>query len=132
MEVIMKEAKQFRKGDFIMIDDVPCRVVDISLSKPGKHGSAKARIVAVGIIDGKKREISKPGDSKIPAPIIDKRDGQVITVSDDQAQIMDLETYEVFDALVNEELKGKLTEGVNVEYWVIAGTVKMIMRVKGE
>jgi len=57
MEVVMKEAKQFRKGDFIMIDDVPCRVVDISLSKPGKHGSAKARIIAVGIIDGKKREI---------------------------------------------------------------------------
>ncbi len=132
MEVVMKEAKQFRKGDFIMIDDVPCRVVDISLSKPGKHGSAKARIVAVGIIDGKKREISKPGDSKIPAPIIDKRDGQIITITEEGAQVMDLETYEVFDALVNEEIKDSLSEGVNVEYWVIAGTAKMVMRVKGE
>ena len=132
MEVVMKEAKQYRKGDFIMIDNVPCRVVDITLSKPGKHGSAKARIVAVGIIDGKKRDISKPGDSKIPAPIIDKRDAQVITLTDEGAQIMDLQTYEIFDAIVNEDIKEEVKEGVNVEYWVIAGTVKMVMRVKGE
>ena len=130
MEVTMKEAKHFKKGDFIMIDDVPCRVVDVSLSSPGKHGSAKARIVAVGLLDNKKREIVKPGGAKIPAPIVDKREGQVISISGDIAQIMDSETYEVFESTIPEEIKGSIKEGDVVEYWIVAGIVKTIVNVK--
>ncbi len=131
METTLKEAKQYRKGDFILIDDTVCRVVDVAISKPGKHGSAKARIVAVSLIDGRKKEITKPGDSKIPAPIIEKKEGQVVMLYDDKtAQIMDLETYEMIDAVISEEISG-LEEGAKVEYWVI-GNTNMIMRVKRE
>ncbi len=130
METTLKEAKQYKKGDFILIDDVVCRVTDVSVSKPGKHGSAKARIVAVSLLDGKKKEITKPGDAKIPAPIIDKRDAQVVMINDENtAQIMDLETYEMIDAIISDDVKGNLEEGVNVEYWVV-GSSKIIMRVK--
>ena len=37
-----------RVGGYMVIDDQPCRIVDITKSKPGKHGAAKARIVAIG------------------------------------------------------------------------------------
>ncbi len=130
METTLKEAKQYKKGDFILIDDVVCRVTDVSISKPGKHGSAKARIVAVSLLDGKKKEITKPGDAKIPAPIIDKRDAQVVMINDENtAQIMDLETYEIMDAIISDDVKNNLEEGINVEYWVL-GSTKIIMRVK--
>ncbi len=130
METTLKEAKQYKKGDFILIDDTVCRVVEVSISKPGKHGSAKARIVAVSLLDGRKKELIKPGDSKVPAPIIEKKDGQVIMLYDKRtAQVMDLETYETLDAIISEDIAESIEEGINVEYWKI-GNMNVIMRVK--
>ena len=31
-------------GSYIVIDGEPCRIVSYDHSKPGKHGSAKARV----------------------------------------------------------------------------------------
>ena len=45
---------ELRVGGYMIIDGEPCRIVDIAKSKPGKHGSAKARIVAIGIFDNQK------------------------------------------------------------------------------
>ena len=39
-------------GSYIIIDNEPCRIVSYDHSKPGKHGSAKARVSAMGVFDG--------------------------------------------------------------------------------
>jgi len=118
-------------GSYVMADDEPCRIVEYSKSKPGKHGSAKARVVAIGVFDGAKRSFVKPVDAQVEVPIIEKRSGQVIAMLPAAIQLMDLETYEVFEAPTPEgELKGKLESGVEVEYWRILGKTK-IMRTKG-
>lgn len=121
-----------RVGGYIIIDGEPCHVVDIAKSKPGKHGSAKARIVAVGVFDNTKRTLVRPVDSQCEIPIIEKRAGQVIALQPSSVQVMDLENYEMLDAPVPEdtELKNKLASGTEVEYWRILGKVK-IMRTKG-
>jgi len=118
-------------GGYMIIDGEPCHIVDITKSKPGKHGSAKARIVAIGVFDGQKRQFVKPVDLGAEVPIIDKRMGQVFAVSPNGVQIMDLETYEYLDAPFpqEEELKAKLAAGVEIEYWKILGKLK-IMRTK--
>ncbi len=115
----------------MIIDGEPCRIMDITKSKPGKHGSAKARIVAIGVFDGQKRQFVKPVDSGAEVPIIDKRPGQVFALNPSGVQIMDLETYEYLDAPYpeEEEIKSKLASGVEIEYWKIMGKVK-IVRVK--
>ncbi|TRO53981.1 translation initiation factor IF-5A, partial [Candidatus Bathyarchaeota archaeon] len=41
-----------RVGGYMVVDDQACRIVGITKSKPGKHGAAKARIVAIGVFDG--------------------------------------------------------------------------------
>jgi translation initiation factor 5A len=117
-----------REGRYIVVDGEPCRIVDITKSKPGKHGAAKARIVAIGIFDGAKRSFVKPVDANVEVPIIDKRSGQVFAVSSSGVQIMDLETYEYLDAPFpeEEELKAKLVSGVEIEYWRIMGRVKIV------
>ncbi|MGQ9529982.1 MAG: translation initiation factor IF-5A [Candidatus Bathycorpusculaceae bacterium] len=117
-----------RVGGYIIVDGEPCRIVDITKSKPGKHGSAKARIVAVGIFDGAKRSLVKPVDATADVPIIEKRSGQIFAVTPSSLQIMDLETYEYLDAPFPEEedLKAKLAPGVEVEYWRILGKVKIV------
>jgi len=117
-----------RVGGYMLIDNEPCRIVDITKSKPGKHGSAKARIVAIGVFDGQKRQFVKPVDSNAEIPMIDKRPGQVFTVNPNSVQIMDLETYEYVDAPFpdEEDLKAKLTVGAEIEYWKIMGRVKIV------
>jgi len=120
-----------RVGGYMIVDDEPCRIMDITKSKPGKHGSAKARIVAIGIFDGVKRSIVKPVNANVEVPIIEKRSGQVFAINPSSVQIMDLETYEYLDAPFpeEEELKTKLNPGVEIEYWRILGRLK-IVRVK--
>ena len=118
-------------GSYIIIQDAPCRILGYTKSKPGKHGSAKARIVAVGVFDESKRTLVKPVNAQVEVPLIDKRSGQVIALLPTGVQIMDLESYETFEApLPNGEIKAKLATGVEVEYWNILGRTK-IMRAKG-
>jgi len=123
---------ELKVGSFVIVEGEPCRIVDYSKSKPGKHGSAKARVVAIGIFDGVKRSFVKPVDAQVNVPIIDKRSGQVIALLPTAIQVMDLETYEVFEGPLPEEaeLRSKLASGVEVEYWQMLGRTK-IMRVKG-
>ena len=94
---------ELRVGGYMMIEGEPCRIVDIAKSKPGKHGSAKARIVAIGVFDKQKRQFVKPVELGAEVPIIDKRAGQVFAISPTGIQIMDLETYEYLDAPYPEE-----------------------------
>ncbi len=117
-----------REGRYIIVDGEPCRIVGITKSKPGKHGAAKARIVAIGIFDDAKRSFVKPVDANVEVPIINKRSGQVFSVTSSGVQIMDLETYEYLDAPFPEDkdLKAKLVSGVQIEYWQILGRVKII------
>jgi translation initiation factor 5A len=125
------EVGALRVGGYMLIDNEPCRIVDITKSKPGKHGAAKARIVAIGVFDGVKRSFVKPVDSNAESPMIDKRPGQVFAVNPNGVQIMDLENYEYLDAPFpeEEELKAKLVAGAEIEYWRIMGKIK-IVRVK--
>ena len=108
----------------------PCRIVEYDTSKPGKHGSAKARIVGQGVFDGQKRPHVGPVSMQIHIPLINKKLGQIISMNGDVIQIMDSESFETIDvSLVDDEVKGKLSNGDNVEYWVVMDKTK-IMRIK--
>ncbi|MDH4221158.1 MAG: translation initiation factor IF-5A [Candidatus Bathyarchaeota archaeon] len=125
------DLRALKVGSYIIIDGEPCRVMDYTKSKPGKHGSAKARIVAVGVFDEAKRTLVKPVDAQVEVPIIEKRGGQVIALLPAAVQVMDLETYEILEApLPEEEITSKLASGIEVEYWRILGRTR-IMRTKG-
>jgi len=117
-------------GSYIVIDGEPCRIVSYDHSKPGKHDSAKARVAAMGVFDGSKHSLVSPVSSSVEVPLIDKRSGQVISLSDELLQIMDLETFEVFETtLIDNEIKDKIRQGAEVEYWKVLEKVK-IVRVK--
>lgn len=108
----------------------PCRISEYDTSKPGKHGAAKARIVGVGVFDGQKRPHVGPVSMQVHVPLIDKRTGQVISIIEQTIQIMDSETFETIDVtLVEEDVRDKLENGQNVEYWKVMDRTK-IMRIK--
>ncbi|MBI3860186.1 MAG: translation initiation factor IF-5A [Thaumarchaeota archaeon] len=124
-----------KEGSYIILDGEPCKVVSREHFKPGKHGSAKVRLVAISIFTGSKKSYVSPAESRVDIPMIDKRSGQVTSVMSDSVQLMDLETFQVFETPKPtpeemSELNGQLGPGVEVEYWAVMGRNK-IMRIKG-
>ena len=122
------EVRTLKEGRYMNIDEEPCKILSISTSKPGKHGEAKARIEAMGIFDGNKRSVVYPVKHKVQVPMIDKRQAQVVSLMGAEVQLMDLETYEMFQLPIPEEYKDSLKAGEDVMYIVAMGR-KKIMRV---
>ena len=123
-------AGNIKEGSYVLIEGVASRVTNVQLSRPGKHGHAKVRIVGVGLIDDKKRIVVMPGHDNVDVPIIEKRTAQVLSVHENMANVMDAETFETFDLAIPPELKETAIEGVSILYWKIMGD-KQMKQVKG-
>lgn len=111
-----QEVRELKEGRYLLIDEEPCRILGIQTSKPGKHGEAKARIDAVGLFDGAKRSVVFPVKHKVQVPLIGKRRAQVLSLTGTEVQLMDLENYETFNLALDEETKGQVAPGGEVEY----------------
>ena len=129
MTIKTTDIGSIKVGGYIIIDGVACRVASVQTSKTGKHGHAKARIEAIGLINEDKKVIVKPTHDKAEVPIVEKKAAQVLSINNDIANVMDSETFETFDLPIPEELKGKIQENSTVVYWTILG-VKILKQSK--
>lgn len=120
--------KDLKDGKYVMVDGFPCRVVGIEVSAPGKHGAAKMRVTTIGIFDGSKRMLLKPSDGDIEVPIIEKKRGQVVSVSGEVAQVMDMASFEMFEMKLSGEMLANAASGKEVEYMELMGR-KLITRI---
>ena len=123
-----EEAGSLKVGSYVVIDGEPCRVVSVEKSKPGKHGSAKVRIVAIGLFDGVKRNLVAPADTRVDVPIVEKVPAQIIARLPDTVQLMLLTTYETIELPYpeEEELRSRIEEGREVEVWKIMDRYKIM------
>ncbi len=126
MVLKMINATEAKVGTNILLDGKAHTIKKIDVSKTGKHGHAKVRIEAIGIIDGQKKVFVIPGHDKLEVPLVDKRKGQVLSIAE-KISVMDLENFETLELACPEEIKSELTENCNVEYWDIEGE-KIIKR----
>ena len=123
------EIRSLKEGRYILIDEEPCVIKSMTHSKTGKHGSAKSRIDAIGIFDGTKRSIIAPVTEKTYVPIVERKNGQVLSVSGDVVQIMDNADYSTLELKIPEELKGKVVVGKDISYLISMGKMKIDMRI---
>ncbi len=118
------EVRELQEGNYVLIDDVPSKITSYSTSKPGKHGSAKARVEGTGVFDGQKRNFTQPVDAKIWVPIVNRKQGQVVSVSGNDMQVMDLETYETITMRIPEDLDPESDD--EIEYLEFEGQRKVV------
>jgi translation initiation factor 5A len=123
------EVRTLKEGKYVLIDEEPCVIKSISHAKTGKHGSAKARIDAIGIFDGTKRSIVQPVTDKTYVPIVDRKNGQVLAVKGDVCQIMDMADYSTLELKIPDELKGKIEAGKEISYLSSMGKMRIDMRI---
>ncbi|MBI4159339.1 translation initiation factor IF-5A [Candidatus Woesearchaeota archaeon] len=129
MEQKVINVSGLKVGNYCIIDNIACVVKSIQTSKTGKHGHAKCRIEAIGIVDGQKKVIVLPGHDKMVVPIIEKKAAQILSIHGETANVMDMETFETFDIKIPEDIKGNIKEGVQVIYWDVIGN-KVMKQIK--
>ncbi|CAN7127528.1 unnamed protein product [Brassica rapa subsp. narinosa] len=78
-----QQAGNIRKGGHIVIKGRPCKVVEVSTSKTGKHGHAKCHFVAIDIFTAKKLEDIVPSSHNCDVPHVNRIDYQLIDISED-------------------------------------------------
>ncbi|MBP2030634.1 translation initiation factor 5A [Methanohalophilus levihalophilus] len=122
------EVKELKEGKYVIIDDEPCVIKSISKSKPGKHGSAKARIDAIGLFDNQKRSIVSSVSSKTYVPIVERKSAQVLSISGDVAQLMDMGDYSTLELKIPDEYKDRVKEGEDITYITSLGKMRIDLR----
>ncbi|MBU5537121.1 MAG: translation initiation factor IF-5A [Candidatus Aenigmatarchaeota archaeon] len=120
-EVTRTGIKDLKPGSFVIIDDAPCRVEKVQVSTSGKHGAAKVRIEAIGLLDDKRRSMVAPSHEEVSVPIILKKRAQVLALVGNKAQLMDLTTYETFELDIPEDVKDKIIAGGEISYFEVMG-----------
>ncbi|KAJ0106314.1 hypothetical protein Patl1_18814 [Pistacia atlantica] len=78
-----QQAGTIRKNGYIVIKNRPCKVVEVSTSKTGKHGHAKCHFVGIDIFNGKKLEDIVPSSHNCDVPHVNRTDYQLIDISED-------------------------------------------------
>jgi len=125
VEKVFAVAKELKIGKYVLIDDIPCKVVEVESSKPGKHGAAKMRVTGIGVFDQQKKTLLTPGDADVEVPIIERKEVLILSLSGAIAQVMDKGTNETYDIDVPEELVANAASGKEAEVLEAMGRRKM-------
>ena len=121
-------ATEAKTGAMILVDNEPYVVKSNDVSKTGKHGHAKCRILAAGVFADRKKVITVPGHDRFDVPMVEKRRVQILSAGGDTASVMDLENYETIDVPVHIDIRNDVVADKQAEVWDIEGK-KMLMRV---
>ena len=103
---------------------------DTSISKPGKHGEAKARIEGVSLFTGKKKTLLSPTGHRVKVPVLKKETASAVAdVGNGKWQLMDMESFETYESEIPAEFRSKIQAGSEVEVQAVMGQ-RFVQRVK--
>eukprot|EP01118_Nematostelium_gracile_P006320 TRINITY_DN2030_c0_g1_i1.p1 TRINITY_DN2030_c0_g1~~TRINITY_DN2030_c0_g1_i1.p1 ORF type:complete len:181 (-),score=44.27 TRINITY_DN2030_c0_g1_i1:176-637(-) len=107
------QCSSLRKNGFVVIKGFPCKIVDMSTSKTGKHGHAKVHMVGIDIFTGKKYEDLSPSTHNMDVPNVTRTDYQLVGIDDGYCSLMSP------DGTTKDDLKlpvGELGEEIQALY----------------
>ncbi|MCK9292900.1 MAG: translation initiation factor IF-5A [archaeon] len=128
-DIKFAQVGQMKLGQFIVIEDVICKIDSMDRSKPGKHGAAKIRMTATGVFNGKKMNLLKPADTAVEVPLLGKGNAQIIADLGDKYQVMDTADYQTYE--IDKADFKNLNAGDNIEYLKAGALIKIVREKSG-
>lgn len=74
---------EIKKGGYMCIENRPCKVIDLTFHKTGKHGGSKASVVGIDIFNGRKKEDSLMSSSNVDVPNICRKEYTCLSIDDE-------------------------------------------------
>ena len=136
-----EQCSKMRKGGYVMIKNRPCKVVEMSTSKTGKHGHAKVHFVGLDIFTGKKYEDICPSTHSVNVPHVNRLEFQVVDFDDGFLECMDdkgsTTQFKAPDKPDDDEIRAMLAEAdkddsesiVQATIWKACG-IEMVLDMK--
>ncbi|EIW56571.1 eukaryotic translation initiation factor 5A [Trametes versicolor FP-101664 SS1] len=101
------QCSALRKNGHVVIKGRPCKIVDMSTSKTGKHGHAKVHLVAIDIFTGRKLEELSPSTHNVDVPNVFRNEYQLVNIDDGFLNLMSQDGNPKDDVKVPEGELGK-------------------------
>jgi|TARA_Y100001970_G_scaffold18978_1_gene21249 translation initiation factor 5A len=117
------EIRTLKVGRYVALEDSAYKILSMSKSKPGKHGSAKARIELEDIFTGQKRSHVGTVTDNINIPIIEKGSAIITHIQGEEVHAMDNKTYETLILPVDSSLN--LESGREVQWMEAMGRYRI-------
>ncbi|CCH46583.1 Eukaryotic translation initiation factor 5A [Wickerhamomyces ciferrii] len=119
------QCSALRKNGFVVIKNRPCKIVDMSTSKTGKHGHAKVHLVAIDIFTSKKLEDLSPSTHNMEVPNVRRSEYQLIDIDDGFLSLMtpDGDTKDdvrVPESEIGEQIQSQFDEGKDLLVTIIS------------
>merc|ERR1712063_85650 len=77
------QCSSIKKNHHVVIKEHPCKVVETSTSKTGKHGHAKVHMIGLDIFTGKKYEEICPSTHNMNVPNVNRNEYMIVDIQDD-------------------------------------------------
>ena len=112
---VPKVCSELKKNDYVILKKAPCKIVEITFAKTGKHGHMKAHIIGIDIFNGKKYEDIIPGSHNVDVPIVKRDEYQLIDIDENYNCSLLLNNGDLLEniEITTDELKQKIKEDFN-------------------
>nr|UXY88288.1 translation initiation factor eIF-5A.2 [Cryptomonas curvata] len=126
-ETIPVQAGSVKKGSHIVLKGCPCKVIEVSTSKTGKHGHAKASITGIDIFTGKKYQDISPTSHNMMQPVVNRKEYQLVeiaedsflTLMDDEGNIREDLSIDINNDDTHKKIKGDFDSNKNLMLTVL-------------
>ena len=125
------EASKLGKGRCILYNEKPYRIKDVRNVVVSTHSHTRTKIELEDVFTGAPLSINLPPHESVREVDIPRKRGQLVAkIGEDIVHVMDMFSYETFDAAIDKDLLEEVVEGDEI-FFIDYENIKKVIGKKG-